>query len=189
VAAGLALVLAVSGCARVQVGGGEAGSVGVLRCGAREVSGPLILLAQSVPTASAVPCLRAAPADWEISDFDVQSGRSRIVMYYLAADTQALTVEVTRRCDRQGAEEVTSDELGLRRYDRVARRGSSYAKDLYYLYPGGCTVYRFRMRGAGAAVQANDVVRAFSFIDRDALRRRVSEQSDGRLRLDAGSAP
>jgi hypothetical protein len=189
VAPGLALVLAVSGCARVQVGGSETGSIGVLRCDAREVSGPLILLAQSVPTASAVPCLRAAPADWDITDFRVQSGRSRIALNYLAAETQALTIELTRRCERTGAEEVTSDEPGLRRYDRVTRRGSDYAKELYYLYPGGCTVYRFRLRGAGAAVQANDVVRAFSFIDRDTLRQRVSAQSDGQLRLDAGSAP
>jgi hypothetical protein len=59
----------------------------------------MVLMAQSVPTASAVPCMRTKLDDWFLDDLDSWDGRTRIEFSRLI-DEFALTIELTRTCDR-----------------------------------------------------------------------------------------
>ena len=61
----------------------------------------MVLMAQSVPTASAVPCMRTTLDDWFLDDLDSWDGHTRIEFSRLI-DQVALTISLTRTCDRGG---------------------------------------------------------------------------------------
>jgi hypothetical protein len=95
----------------------------------------LVLMAQSVPTASAVPCLRVELDDWFLDDLDSWDGRTRIEFSRLI-DQVALTIELTATCDRGGATETATDQPGTRRFDERIRTGGTYRDRRFYLLPG-----------------------------------------------------
>jgi hypothetical protein len=180
-------VLALSGCSEA------VDRVGALRCDQPDdqASHTLVLMAQAVPTASAVPCLQAAPADWAIHDFSARRGEARFELSYLdtSDDPRGVHVRMTRRCDLDGAREGPSDRPGMRRFDLQKRDGSSYSDKRFYRYPGACVEYHFDLRGTGANDQATDVSKALGFVPRDTIRRQIREITDGRLELDPSDAP
>jgi hypothetical protein len=143
----------------------------------------MVLMAQSVPTASAVPCMRAELADWFLDDLDSWDGRTRILFSRLI-DEPALTIELTRACDRGGASETATDQPGTRRFDQRIRTGTSYRDRRFYLLPGACVTYEFELTGAGAAEAAGEISGAIGFVSRDQLAGQVRRYSGGRLRLD-----
>ena len=185
----LAVLLALAGC-----GGGinveTGGESGMLQCeqSAESLSGSLILMAQSVRTASRLPCIEQSPGGWALVEFDARSGRTRMKFAYLGRDDNTLTVEMTKGCDRRGSIETISDERGVGRYDRLDRAGSDVRDRRYYTYDGACTVYRFDLHGDGSAARADEITHALGFVSRDRIRTLVREQTDGRLQLDPDGA-
>jgi hypothetical protein len=143
----------------------------------------MVLMAQSVPTASAVPCLRAELDDWFLDDLDSWDGRTKIEFSRLI-DQVALTIELTRACDHSGAVETTTDQPGTQRFDERIRDGSSYRDRRFYLLPGACVAYNFLLTGTGAEEAAVDISRAIGFVSRDQLADQVRRYSGGRLQLD-----
>jgi hypothetical protein len=143
----------------------------------------MVLMAQSVPTASAVPCMRTKLDDWFLDDLDSWDGRTRIEFSRLI-DEFALTIELTRTCDRGGASEAATDQPGTRRFDQRIRTGSSYRDRRFYLLPGACVTYAFRLTGTGAEKAADEISRALGFVSRDQLAHQVDRYSGGRLQLD-----
>ena len=143
----------------------------------------MVLMAQSVPTASAVPCMRTELDDWFLDDLDSWDGRTRIEFSRLI-DQVALTIELTRTCDLGGVSETTTDEPGMRRFDQRIRTGSSYRDRRFYLLPGACVAYQFQLTGTGAEEAAEDISGALSFVRRDQLADQVRSYSGGRLQLD-----
>jgi hypothetical protein len=143
----------------------------------------LVLMAQSVPTASAVPCMRAELDDWFLDDLDSWEGRTRILFSRLK-DEFALTIELTRTCDRGAARETATDQPGTRRFDEPNRSGSSYRDRRFYLLPGACVAYEFRLTHGGAKEAAEAISRAIGLVSRAQLAEQVRRYSGGRLRLD-----
>jgi hypothetical protein len=74
-------------------------SVGNLACTDLE---PQWLLAQSVPSASLVPCLRSLPAGWMVGNVTVNDGRSVIPLNHDRAGTGVLVIRLTAGCDLRG---------------------------------------------------------------------------------------
>jgi hypothetical protein len=143
----------------------------------------LVLMAQSVPTASAVPCMGAELDDWFLDDLDSWDGRTRIEFSRLI-DQVALTIELTRACDHSGAVETATDQPGTQRFDERIRDGSSYRDRRYYLLAGACVAYSFQLTGAGAEKAADDISHALRLVSRDQLAEQVRRYSGGRLQLD-----
>ena len=143
----------------------------------------MVLMAQSVPTASAVPCMRAELDDWFLDDLDSWDGHTRIEFSRLI-DQVALTIELTRACDHGGAVETATDQPGTQRFDERIRDGSSYRDRRFYLLPGACVAYSFQLTGTGAEEAADDISRALGFVSRDQLADQVRRYSGGRLQLD-----
>jgi hypothetical protein len=148
-----------------------------------ELDQRMVLMAQSVPTASAVPCMRAARDDWFLDDMDSQDGHTRIEFSRLV-DEFALTIELTRTCDHGAASETTTDQPGTRRFDERIRTGSSYRDRRFYLLPGACMTYQFVLTGAGTEAAAEEIAGAIGFLRRDQLADQVRRYSGGRLQLD-----
>jgi hypothetical protein len=144
----------------------------------------MVLMAQSVPTASAVPCMRTKLDDWFLDDLDSWDGRTRVLFSRLI-DEFALTIELTRTCDRGAASETATDQPGTRRFDQRIRTGSSYLDRRFYLLPGACVAYEFKLTGTEAEKAAGDISRAIGFVSRDQLADQVRRYSGGRLQLDA----
>jgi len=180
-------ILVAAAAAVLAAGCGSAidNPLGVLPCtpSNNHLDKGMVLMAQSVPTASAVPCMRTKLDDWFLDDLDSWDGRTSIEFSRLI-DEFALTIELTRTCDRGGASETATDQPGTRRFDQRIRTGSSYRDRRFYLLPGACVTYAFRLTGTGAEKAADEISRALGFVSRDQLAHQVDRYSGGRLRLD-----
>src|SRR5215216_6712035 len=150
-----------------------------LRCAPHE---PILLMAQSVPTASLVPCIENLPAGWSLDDVVVGNDRSR---FTLTSDRGGvLVVELTASCDLAGAVELTSERPGARRYLRIERNAAGVAMTRAYTFPGGCVTQRLLAPAASRQQLASESSFALGFTTRDALAAAVRRDSGGRLELD-----
>jgi membrane-associated phospholipid phosphatase/tRNA A-37 threonylcarbamoyl transferase component Bud32 len=150
-----------------------------LRCESHEA---LVLMAQSVPTASLVPCVEILPAGWALGDVVVGNGRSR---FTLTSDRGGVLVaELTASCDLAGAVELTSERPGARRYVRIERTAAGVAMTRAYTFPGGCVTQRLVAPEASRQQLASESSYALGFTTRDDLAAALRRDSDGRLDLD-----
>jgi tRNA A-37 threonylcarbamoyl transferase component Bud32/membrane-associated phospholipid phosphatase len=74
-------------------------AVGNLACSDLE---PQWLLAQSVPSASLVPCLRSLPVGWMVGNVTVNDGRSVLSLDHDRAGPGVLVIRLTATCDTRG---------------------------------------------------------------------------------------
>lgn len=186
-AAAVAIALASSGCGTVYIGPDDADpATGPMRCDQPDdrPSGMHVLLAQSVPTASAVPCLRSDPGDWAVSGFHAANGRARVEFSNRFGNDDRATVELAAGCDVGAAQEVASPFDGTRRYTRPAIRAGRYADETHYVYPGACASLRFDLAGRGADLRGAEIAGALGFLSRDRLDRQIRDASDNHLHLD-----
>ncbi|MDQ1721518.1 MAG: hypothetical protein QOI26_1252 [Pseudonocardiales bacterium] len=185
-------LMAVSGCS----GSFEIGrsAMGMPQCPAQQeqtpgdLSSALLLVAQSVPTATRLPCVRALAAGWTFRRLDARTNRARFTLDSDREGASAVTVTLERNCDVSAAAEVASDEAGTHRFDRVASPSSGYRGDRFYVYDGGCVTYHLNLGGKTGAEPVQAISEMLQFVDRDVLRRYVHHYSDGRFELDAAPA-
>jgi tRNA A-37 threonylcarbamoyl transferase component Bud32 len=128
---------------------------------------PLWLMAQSVPSASLVPCLQVLPVGWSVAEVAVNNGRSLITLNHDRAGKAAMVVELTASCDRTAP-------------------GSSATRA--HVFPGGCVTVRISAPAASGQQLTSETSSAIGFVPRDALREALDERSDGRLQLDPEEA-
>jgi tRNA A-37 threonylcarbamoyl transferase component Bud32/membrane-associated phospholipid phosphatase len=150
---------------------------------------PLWLMAQSVPSASLVPCVQLMPVGWEVAAVAVNNGRSLITLDHDRAGKAAVVVRLTAACDLTGATEVTSEHPGARRYLRIDRDGPLFEATRLYTFPGGCVSQRLTTPAASGQLLTTETSSAFGFTTRERLRQALSQRSDGRLRLDPAGSP
>jgi tRNA A-37 threonylcarbamoyl transferase component Bud32/membrane-associated phospholipid phosphatase len=147
----------------------------------------LWLMAQAVPSASAVPCVQLDPAGWSLNDVKAGSGFASIV-YDIGQPSQemmvaAVTVELLPFCDLAGSTEISSDQPGARRYIRIDRAATPVQVTRTYTFQGGCITERF-VSAAAPERMASLASSTFGFVTRDQLARDLSRRSAGRLQLD-----
>jgi tRNA A-37 threonylcarbamoyl transferase component Bud32 len=150
---------------------------------------PLWLMAQSVPSASLVPCLQLLPVGWSVAEVAVNNGRSLITLNHDRGGEAALLVELTGSCDLAGAAEVASEVPGARRYVRTDRTTPGFSATRAYAFSGGCVTQRFGAAAPSVLRMSDTASTELGFITREQLRRALEQRSDGRLRLDSGQAP
>jgi tRNA A-37 threonylcarbamoyl transferase component Bud32 len=149
---------------------------------------PLWLMAQSVPSASLIPCLQLMPVGWSVAEVAVNNGRSVITLNHDRAGGEAVVVKLTAACDLTGATEVTSEQPGTRRYLRMGRDATGSSATRAYTFAGGCVTQRFRGAGPGALGMRETAASELGFMTRAELRQALSQRSGGRLQLDPGEA-
>ena len=147
-------------------------------------SNGVILMAQSVPTASFVPCLEAMPVGWSFADLEA---RSDSAAFWLDADRygmRAIEVRLTGSCDTEGATEIPSDRQDFRRLELVTQVSPQYVGRRFYLFDGGCISVLFRLSGREASEALAVATQALGAVPREDLQDLVREKSGGRLELD-----
>ena len=145
---------------------------------------PLWLMAQSVPSASLIPCLQLVPVDWKVAEVAVNNGRSVITLDHDRGAKAAMVVRLSASCDLAGATEVTSEQPGARRYLRVDPNSTEFSATRAYTFPGGCVTQRYRAAGPSALRLSDTASTEFGFITREELGQALSQRSQGRLELD-----
>jgi membrane-associated phospholipid phosphatase/tRNA A-37 threonylcarbamoyl transferase component Bud32 len=155
--------------------------VGELACADLE---PQWLLAQSVPTASLVPCLGSLPAGWSVGPVTVNNGRAVISLNHDRAGTGVLVVQLTAGCDTKGAVQVNSNHPQVRRYQRTDQQTPRLEAIHFDRFPGGCVTARATVPAANRAEVTGDLATILHYTTRQALQQALDQRSGGRLRLD-----
>src|SRR5512132_999449 len=159
--------------------------VGNLACADLE---PQWLLAQSVPSASLIPCLGPLPAGWSVGPVTVNDGRSVIRLNHDRAGTHVLIVQLTAGCDTQGASQVDSNQPQVRRYQRIDRQTPRFEAIHFDRFPGGCVTTQVALPAANRAEVTGDLAPILHYTTRQALQQALDQRSTGRLRLDPSTA-
>jgi tRNA A-37 threonylcarbamoyl transferase component Bud32 len=156
-----------------------------LRCTELEA---LWLQAQSVPSASLVPCVRSLPVGWSVSMVTVNNGRSTLTLDHDRAGAAALVVRLTATCDPSGAVEGPSPTEGVRHYQRTESSSGQFAATWYDRFPGGCVTSWLRLTTDPNGEFAAQAPQVLGFTTRAALQQALDQRSGGRLQLDPGEA-
>jgi tRNA A-37 threonylcarbamoyl transferase component Bud32/membrane-associated phospholipid phosphatase len=148
----------------------------------------LWLEAQSVPSASLVPCIRSPLAGWTVAEVAVNDGRSVVTLNHDQAGPSAVVLRLTAACDPAGAVQAPSPVPGIRRYQRAGPRTGEFMATWYDLFPGGCLTYQLHSTSDVKGSFTAELPALLSFATRDALRQALRQRSNGRLRLDPVAA-
>jgi tRNA A-37 threonylcarbamoyl transferase component Bud32/membrane-associated phospholipid phosphatase len=155
--------------------------VGTLACTELE---PLWLLAQSVPSASLVPCLHPLPVGWMVGTVTVNDGRSVIPLNHDRAGPGVLIIRLTATCDTRGAIQVSSDQPQVRRYQRIDRQTPRLEVTRFDRFQGGCVTAQATVPAANQTEINSQLATILGYTSRQALQQALDERSDGQLRLD-----
>jgi len=143
-------------------------------CKAQQVT---VLMAQAVPSATAVPCISSLPAGWAFGGATVHDGQARFWLDSDRAGDEAVAVTLTRACDTSTGRAVASDEPSADRLDAIEVAGNGGSGiDRFYRFDGGCVTYDYSFLGdpeLAAAVEG-----ALGFLPRDQLVAYVRAQDD-----------
>jgi membrane-associated phospholipid phosphatase len=129
----------------------------------------VILSAQAVPSAAMLPCLAALPSGWSIGGADIHSGAVSLWLNSDRAGLRAITVSLAATCDTSGAQQVPSDQPGMRRFERPLSLRPQFANLRFYTFPGGCVTYRFSFAAGASPLLAISVDNALGFTPRATL--------------------
>ena len=129
----------------------------------------MILAAQAVPSAAFLPCIAALPSGWSTADPEIASGRASFVVNSGQAGLQTVTITLTATCDISGAQQIPSDQPGMRRFERPLSLVPKYSDVRYYTFPGGCATYRFVFAPGASPVLATTIDTTVAFMPRSAL--------------------
>jgi tRNA A-37 threonylcarbamoyl transferase component Bud32 len=150
---------------------------------------PLWLMAQSVPSASLVPCVESRQPGWTVANVAVNDGRSVITLDHDRAGAAAVGVRMAAACETigaAGAVERPSQEPGVRRFERVEPLADAFSATWYDRFPGGCVTYRLHSTTDPTGQFANEAPQVLGFTTREQLRQALRQRSGGRLELDPG---
>jgi hypothetical protein len=143
-------------------------------------------MAQSVPSASLVPCVESRLPGWTVANVAVNDGRSVITLDHDRAGAAAVVVRMAAAaCDpAPGAVKGSSQVPGVRRFVRVEPLVGAFSATWYDQFPGGCVTYRLHSTTDPTGQFANEAPQLLGFTTREQLRQALSQRSGGRLQLD-----
>jgi hypothetical protein len=156
-------------------------------CGTNNV---MILMAQSVPSATEVPCVAALPAGWTVGGVRISRGEGQFWLDSDQAGRHALdvTLRPESECNLNGSTEVASDEPGLRRYEQPSQLPPGLRAVRMYVTAGECVTYRFEFDGDTNASPIVVLDAGLGFQSRADLVREVKRRS-GLSLCGAGADP
>jgi membrane-associated phospholipid phosphatase/tRNA A-37 threonylcarbamoyl transferase component Bud32 len=149
---------------------------------------PQWLEAQSVPSASLVPCLRSLPVGWTLSNVTVNNGRSVLTLDNDRAGMGAMVVRLAATCDPAGASPVLSDQPGVRRLMLIQDLAPMFSATRFDMFAGGCVSSRMTAPVTSRAEITSEASLILGYTTRQSLQQTLKERSGGRLHLDPGEA-
>jgi membrane-associated phospholipid phosphatase/tRNA A-37 threonylcarbamoyl transferase component Bud32 len=139
----------------------------------------VVLIAQSVPAATQVPCVATLPAGWQLGGAHVERHDASFWLDSDLAGDRAVTATLLprRECDVTGATPVPSDEVGAERFERPDRLRPGLRSTRYYLFPGGCVTYEFAFDDDADPTLIFSAEQALAFMPRATLVDHVRDET------------
>src|SRR5438105_2342496 len=81
----------------------------------------MVLMAQAVPSATALPCVATLPSGWTFGQALIRDGRAHFWLDSDRAGRQAVGVTLAPACDVAAAQQVPPDAAGTRRFEAPPR--------------------------------------------------------------------
>jgi membrane-associated phospholipid phosphatase/tRNA A-37 threonylcarbamoyl transferase component Bud32 len=157
--------------------------IGNLACSDLE---PQWLEAQSVPSASLVPCLRALPVGWSLSNVTVNNGRSVLTLDNDRAGVGAMVIRLAATCDPTGASQVLSDQPGVRRLMLIHDLAPTFSATRFDVFTGGCITTQLTAPVTSRAEITSEASLILGYTTRQTLQEALEQRSGRRLHLDQG---
>jgi hypothetical protein len=101
------------------------------------------IIAQSVPDAAYLPCIRDLPTGWNTAGFDPTRDGTSFRLDSDRSPGQPVTVRLTAACQTAGASPSPARAPGVLTYTRLSSISPGFAGTLYDEFPGGCVSYSF----------------------------------------------
>ena len=101
------------------------------------------IIAQSVPSAAYLPCIRDLPPGWNTSGFGPSQDGTSFQLNSDRSPGQPVTVRLTASCQTAGASPSPARAPGVLTYTRLSSISPRFAGTLYDVFPGGCVSYAF----------------------------------------------
>ena len=149
-----------------------------------------VLLAQSVPSATELPCVSEFPVGWTFGGSDISRGLSRFWLDSDRGGIHAVEVSLRRACDTTGAveERPAPDEAGTQVFVRPDSLEPSFTGTRFLLFGGGCIAYTFHFSSGAPSTLAIEAVEALSLLPRATIVADVAKDP-GLILCGAGAPP
>jgi hypothetical protein len=149
-----------------------------------------ILLAQSVPSATELPCVSEFPAGWTFGGSEISRGLSRFWLDSDRGGIHAVEVSLLPTCDTEGADEQqpAANEAGTRVFFRVDSLEPSFRGTRFLLFDGGCISYAFRFTNGASSTLAIEAIDSLSVLSRATIVDEV-RKDPGLILCGAGAPP
>ena len=155
--------------------------------------GTVLIVAQSVRSASQVPCLADLPAGWTVAAVKVNEHHSVITLDSDRAGEGAAVLRLEESCDVTGAVPAPNDlvpleatDLGMgidtapppepaERFDLIEQVQPSFRAERFYVFPGGCVSWTFDFDEGASATESLSIGNALVLTSRQVLQEGVRE--------------
>ena len=140
----------------------------------------MVLVAQSVPSATSVPCIASLPAGWSVGTVNVDSDKTQFWLSSAVAGGHAVEVSLLppEKCSVDDSTEVPSDEAGMRRFEQPEQLPPDLKVTRTYLFAGGCVTYEFAFQGGASTSLVFEADQALAFESRADLVAEVADRTD-----------
>jgi hypothetical protein len=151
--------------------------------------GVFVLIAQSVPDATQLPCVAELPAGWSYAGSQIASSVAKLWLDSDRAGIHAVEVALLPSCDVTGAvkEQPAPDEVATTVYVRPETLEPAFTGERFLVFPGGCIRYLFDFSPGASSALAIEAIEAVSLIPRSTVVAAVS--ADPGLTLCGAEAP
>jgi hypothetical protein len=101
------------------------------------------IIAQSLPSASYLPCIRTLPEGWNSSGFAPSDRGTSFLLNSDRSPGRPVVVRLAATCRPGDASSSPSRGPGVLTYTRLTSVAPRFAGRLYDVFPGGCVTYGF----------------------------------------------
>ena len=149
-----------------------------------------VLLAQSVPSATQLPCVSDFPAGWSFGGTNIASGLGRFWLDSDRGGIHAVEVSLRSSCDTTDAieERPAPDEAATRVFVRPDSLNPSFTGVRFLRFEGGCIAYTFRFASDASSTLAIEAIDALSLLPRATVVAQVQDVA-GLTLCGAGAPP
>jgi hypothetical protein len=146
----------------------------------RPESSIIILEAQSVPSATRLPCIADLPIGWSFAGIETRNDQTVFWLDHDRAGIHAVEVSVRPSCDIASAVQVppSPDETDMRIYQRPTTLEPGFSGSRYQVFEGGCIEYRYSFSDDADPTLVIEADQAISTVPRSDLVAEVADRYD-----------
>jgi hypothetical protein len=130
----------------------------------------LAIVAQSVPSASYLPCILDLRPGWKTAGFDPTQDDTSFLLDSDRSPGRPVTVRLTTVCRISGASPSPARAPGVLTYTRLDSIRPRFAGRLYDVFPGGCVTYTFDFSHGSQIALTEEFKAAIGLYPRQQLR-------------------